>query len=228
MKINYKKISCLTFAFAVLVGCDDFLDVDSRENVTEEDSNQNFEPVQFVNGIYGMMTSWDYAFSYLGITEIISDNADKGSSPGDPGGDKGLLDGLTFTATAGSVEAMWTNWYKAIGRASYSINYTEDYGLTDVAYKNRLIGEAKFLRAYHYFFLVRAFGDVPLQHVDLIVRAPKDQVYDFIEQDLLEAIQVLPEKSEYAPADLGRATKGAAKYIFIKKTGRTRMSTLMK
>jgi len=216
MKINYKKIACLTFAFAVLVGCDDFLDVDSRENVTEEDSNQNFEPVQFVNGIYGMMTSWDYAFSYLGITEIISDNADKGSSPGDPGGDKGLLDGLTFTATAGSVEAMWTNWYKAIGRASYSINYTENYGLTDVAYKNRLIGEAKFLRAYHYFFLVRAFGDVPLQHVDLIVRAPKDQVYDFIEQDLLEAIQVLPEKSEYAPADLGRATKGAARALLAK------------
>lgn len=216
MKINYKKIACLTFAFAVLVGCDDFLDVDSREKVTEEDSNQNFEPVQFVNGIYGMMTSWDYAFSYLGITEIISDNADKGSSPGDPGGDKGLLDGLTFTATAGSIEAMWTNWYKAIGRATYSINYTENYGLTDVAYKNRLIGEAKFLRAYHYFFLVRAFGDVPLQHVDLIVRAPKDQVYDFIEQDLLDAIQVLPEKSQYAPADLGRATKGAAKALLAK------------
>lgn len=216
MKINYKKIACLTFAFAVLVGCDDFLDVDSRENVTEEDSNQNFEPVQFVNGIYGMMTSWDYAFSYLGITEIISDNADKGSSPGDPGGDKGLLDGLTFTATAGSIEAMWTNWYKAIGRATYAINYTENYGLTDVAYKNRLIGEAKFLRAYHYFFLVRAFGDVPLQHVDLIVRAPKAQVYDFIEQDLLDAIQVLPEKSEYAQADLGRATKGAAKALLAK------------
>lgn len=216
MKINYKKIACLTFAFAVLVGCDDFLDVDSRENVTEEDSNQNFEPVQFVNGIYGMMTSWDYAFSYLGITEIISDNADKGSSPGDPGGDKGLLDGLTFTATAGSIEAMWTNWYKAIGRATYSINYTENYGLTDVAYKNRLIGEAKFLRAYHYFFLVRAFGDVPLQHVDLIVRAPKAQVYDFIEQDLLDAIQVLPEKSEYAQADLGRATKGAAQALLAK------------
>lgn len=216
MKINYKKIVCLTFAFAVLVGCDDFLDVDSRENITEEDSNQNFEPVQFVNGIYGMMTSWDYAFSYLGITEIISDNADKGSSPGDPGGDKGLLDGLTFTATAGSIEAMWTNWYKAIGRASYSINYTENFGLTDVAYKNRLIGEAKFLRAYHYFFLVRAFGDVPLQHVDLIVRAPKEQVYDFIEKDLLEAIEVLPEKSEYASADLGRATKGAAKALLSK------------
>lgn len=216
MKINYKKIVCLSFALGVLVGCDDFLDVDSREKITEEDSGENLEPVAFVNGIYGMMTEWDYAFSYLGITEIISDNADKGSSPGDPGGDKGLLDGLTFTATAGSVEAMWTNWYKAIGRATYSISYTENYGLTDAAYKNRLIGEAKFLRAYHYFFLVRAFGDVPLQHIDLVARVPKAQVYDFIEQDLLDAIQVLPKKSEYGSADLGRATKGAAQALLAK------------
>lgn len=216
MKIYYKKILCLTFAIGLLVGCDDFLDVDSREKITEEDSGVVLEPVSFVNGIYGMMTEWDYAFSYLGITEIISDNADKGSSPSDPGGDKQLLDGLTFTSSVGSVEAMWTNWYKAIGRATYSINYTEKYGLTDIAYKNRLIGEAKFLRAYHYFFLVRAFGDVPLQHIDLVTRAPKAQVYAYIEQDLLAAIEALPEKSEYASADLGRATKGAAKALLAK------------
>ena len=216
MKSNYKKIIYITLALGVLVGCDDFLDVDSREKITEEDSGQVLEPVNYVNGIYGMMTEWDYAFSYLGITEIISDNADKGSSPSDPGGDKELLDGLTFTSSVGSVEAMWTNWYKAIGRSTYSINYTENYGLTDQAYKNRLIGEAKFLRAYHYFFLVRAFGDVPLQHIDLVNRAPKAQVYDYIEQDLLDAIQALPEKSDYASADLGRATKGAAKALLAK------------
>ncbi len=216
MKINYKKIACLTFACGVLVGCDDFLDVDSRERVTLEDSKDTYKPVDFVNGIYGTMTSWDYAFSYLGITEIISDNADKGSSPSDPGGDKGILDALTHTSTVGSVEAMWTTWYKAIGRATYSIEYTESYGLTDEAYKNRLIGEAKFLRAYHYFFLVRGWGDVPLQHIDLVNRVPKAQVYDFIEEDLLAAISALPEKSEYAPEDLGRATKGAARALLAK------------
>lgn len=216
MKINYIKIACFTFALGVMIGCDDFIDVDARENYAEEDSPSNLEPEAFVNGIYGMMTEWDYAFSYLGITEIISDNADKGSSPGDPGGDKGLLDGLTHTASSGSFEAMWANWYKTIGRATYSIEYTENYGLTDEAYKNRLIGEAKFLRAYHYFFLVRGWGDIPLQHIDLINRVPKDQVYDYIEQDLLEAIALLPEKSEYAAKDLGRATKGAAKGLLAK------------
>lgn len=216
MKINYIKIACFTFALSVMIGCDDFIDVEQRENLAEEDSPANLEPVAFVNGIYGMMTEWDYAFSYLGITEILSDNADKGSSPGDPGGDKGQLDLLTHTASSGSFEAMWTNWYKTIGRATYAIQYTENYGLTDVAYKNRLIGEAKFLRAYHYFFLVRGWGDVPLQHISLINRSPKEEVYNFIKQDLLEAIEVLPEKDQYAQADLGRATKGAAKALLAK------------
>lgn len=217
MKFNYKKGIILALTLGTIVACDDYLDVDARENLAAEDSQENQTPEAFVNGIYGMMTEWDYAFSYLGITEIISDNADKGSSPTDSGGDKGFLDNLTFTSgNAGSVGAMWTNWYKAIGRATISIDYTENYGLTDQAYKNRLIGEAKFLRAYHYFFLVRAFGDVPLQHVDLVNRVPKNEVYDYIEQDLLQAIEALPEKSGYASNDLGRATKGAAKALLSK------------
>ena len=217
MKINYRKGIVLALALGTVFACDDYLDVDARENIAAEDSQANLTPEQFVNGIYGMMTEWDYAFSYLGVTEIISDNADKGSSPSDSGGDKGFLDNLQFTSgNAGSVGAMWTNWYKSIGRATISIDYTENFGLTDEAYKNRLIGEAKFLRAYHYFFLVRAFGDVPLQHVDLVNRVPKNEVYDYIKQDLLEAIQVLPEKSGYATTDLGRATKGAAKALLSK------------
>lgn len=200
----------------LLSGCDDFLDVDSRRNITEEDSGVATTPEEYVNGIYGMLTEWDYAFSYLGITEIISDNADKGSSPGDTGGDKDQLDALQFTSSSGSFGAMWANWYKAIGRATYAIQYTESYGLTDESYKNRLIGEAQFLRAFHYFYLVRGWGDVPLQHVDLTARAPKADVYAFIEQDLLEAIDKLPLKTEYASADLGRATKGAAQALLAK------------
>jgi hypothetical protein len=111
---------------------------------------------------------------------------------------------------------MWEHWYKSIGRASIAINYTENFGLTDQSYRDRLIGEAKFLRALNYFWLVRSFGDVPLQHVDYVVRQPKNDVYEFIEQDLLDAIDMLPEKSEYSASDLGRATKGAAQGLLAK------------
>lgn len=161
-----------------------------------------------------MFTDWDYAFSFLALTEIISDNADKGSSPSDSGGDKGLFDELTFTSTAGSLSAMWARWYKTIGRATLAIEYAESYGLTDEAYKNRLIGESKFLRAVCYFWLVRGWGGVTLQHINNSERATKEEVYAFIEQDLTDAIAMLP--TSYNNINKGRATRGAAQGLLSK------------
>ncbi|MBP1618912.1 MAG: SusD family [Bacteroidetes bacterium] len=217
MKNKYLKIASIC-AVLFLASCSDssFLDVDSQKNVDADDSEEVYEPVTFVNGVYGMFTDWDYAFSYLGITEIISDNADKGSSSTDTGSDKDILDNLTYTSTDGSIAAMWEHWYKSIGRATTAINYTESYGLTDESYKNRLIGEAKFLRALNYFFLVRGWGAVPIQEQDLVTRASVSDVYAYIESDLLSAIQTLPLKSAYSSSDLGRATKGAAMGLLSK------------
>ncbi|HAU53993.1 MAG TPA: RagB/SusD family nutrient uptake outer membrane protein, partial [Sphingobacterium sp.] len=194
MKINKLYIAILLSAGIALQGCKDnnFLDVPSRERVEADDSETPYTPEQFVNGIYGMFTEWDYSFSFLGITEIISDNADKGSSSTDAGGDKLLLDNLTYTSTAGSFQALWVRWYKSIGRASQAIEFIEKAGLTDAAYKNRLIGEARFLRALNYFYLVRGWGDVPIQDRDLIKREPAAEVYAYIEADLQFAIDNLP------------------------------------
>ncbi len=212
-----KYYKSLFFSALLLFGCsEDFLDVDSREVVEAGDSEDVLSPEMYVNGVYGMFTDWNYAFSYLGVTEIISDNADKGSSPGDTGADKDLLDNLTYTSTAGSFQAMWQHWYKSIGRATQAIDYTEEFGLTDEAYKNRLIGEAKFLRALNYFYLVRGWGDVPIQSEDLVQRAPAADVYAYIERDLTGAIELLPLKSAYPAKDLGRATKGAAQALLAK------------
>ncbi|MEL7585693.1 MAG: RagB/SusD family nutrient uptake outer membrane protein [Prolixibacteraceae bacterium] len=213
--IRYYK--SLLFSTLLLFGCsEEFLDVDSREEVEAGDSEEVLSPEMYVNGVYGMFTDWNYAFSFLGVTEMISDNADKGSSPSDTGGDKDLLDNLTFTSTAGSVRSMWQHWYKSIGRATQSIAYTEEFGLTDEGYRNRLIGEAKFLRALNYFYLVRGWGDVPIQADDLVNRAPVADVYAYIESDLLDAIEALPLKSAYPAKDLGRATKGAAQALLAK------------
>lgn len=215
MKRTLKYISAGVIATLSLTACnDDFIEVDSREEL--EVSQDAVTPVMMVNGVYGMLTDWDYAFSYLGVTEIISDNADKGSSPSDTGSDKHVLDALEHSTTSGSIRAMWTKWYKSIGRASNAIVFTENYGLTDTDYRDRLIGEAKFLRALNYFWLVRGWGDIPLQHIDLVERQPKEDVYAFIEQDLLDAIDALPLKSEYGAADLGRATRGAAQALLAK------------
>ncbi|UOY05851.1 RagB/SusD family nutrient uptake outer membrane protein [Muricauda sp. SCSIO 64092] len=202
--------------FTCLLGCDDFVEEVEIVDPTAEESGEDFQPIQFVTGVYGRHTDFAYAFSFLGITEIISDNADKGSAPTDTGADKDQLDGLTHTPSSVSIRAMWTQWYKAIGRASLAIEFTENFEPIDEGLRTRLIGECKFLRALNYFWLVRTFGDLPLQDVDLIERVPTSEVYAFIEQDLMEAIAALPEKSEYPPQDLGRATRGAAQALLAK------------
>lgn len=210
-------ILCIGFIAALTISsCDDFVEEVDIVNPTAEESGDIFTPTQFVTGVYGRQTDFAYAFAYLALTEMISDNSDKGSDPTDNGGDKDLFDGLTYTASSPSIEAMWTQWYKAIGRATLAIEYINAYeGSNDVP-KERLIGEVKFLRALNYFWLVRSFGDVPIQSVDLIDRAPVAEVYAYIEQDLMDAIAALPLKGEYASPDLGRATKGAAQGLLAK------------
>ena len=211
-----KRIFTILLFTVLFYGCDDFVEDVEIVDPTAEESGEVFAPVQFVNGVYGTHTSFSYGFSYMGITEIISDNSDKGSSPTDSGSDKRALDDLTHTPSAISGNGMWREWYQAINRATLAIEFTEEFEPIDESYRSRLIGECKFLRALNYFWLVRSFGDVPLQHVDFTARAPISEVYAFIEQDLLEAIQVLPKKDEYLPVDLGRATKGAAQGLLSK------------
>jgi starch-binding outer membrane protein, SusD/RagB family len=87
---------------------------------------------------------------------------------------------------------------------------------------NRRMGELKFLRALNYLYLTHIFGEVP--YVDHILtadeyeqpRAPLRQIFDLIERDLMDAINILPEKSDLSDADVGRATKGAAKALLAR------------
>src|SRR5205085_7556273 len=84
--------------------------------------------------------------------------------------------------------------------------------------KDRIIGEAKWLRALHYFNLVRLFGDVPLRLHETQsyegafsqTRTPADSVYKQIIADATDALAKLPARSALPSAQAGRATKGAA------------------
>jgi hypothetical protein len=91
----------------------------------------------------------------------------------------------------------------------------------DETTKKSYVGEAKFLRAMHYFTLVRFFGGVPLVTNETtsldnvkVARASVDEVYKLIESDLKEAETVLPKS--YSGNNVGRATSGAAKGLLAK------------
>lgn len=175
------------------------------------------------NAVYNLLRDWDvHVFNYIGMTDIVSDDADKGSLVNDA---IFLSDLDNFTLDAGhqSPLGIWGGYYQAIYRANVAIENIPKVPEMNETLRARLIGECKFLRAYYYFDMVRWFGDIPLITRPLNpdeyysqTRTPTQEVYNQIIQDLTEAIQVLPKKSEYAPADLGRATIGAAKGLLAK------------
>ncbi|WP_276497374.1 RagB/SusD family nutrient uptake outer membrane protein [Pontibacter litorisediminis] len=200
---------------------DEFLDVPPQGEttsetffVTPEDANRS------VNAIYGNLREWKVsAFANLALTNIASDNAEKGSDPGDAAF-MNDFDNFTISPTQFILDDYWTGQYQAINLTNQAITNIPNIEM-DQALKDRLIAEAKFLRAYHYFNLVRAFGDVPLltrvptEAEELNpVRTPKAQVYEQIIQDLRDAAQVLPRS--YDAANVGRATEGAALTLLAK------------
>src|SRR5439155_24920351 len=143
-----------------------------------------------------------------------SNDDTKRSTPGDDSF-LGDLDNLTFDPGNLALAHTWDGYYKGVYRANVAIQHIPDVSM-DATLKGRLIGENKFLRAYYYFFLVRAFGGVPLVTQPLTPdqfihpRATPDELYALIEPDLQDASALLPTKLQYAATDVGRATKGAA------------------
>jgi hypothetical protein len=185
---------------------------------TENFFQTSDQAIQATNATYAMLREWRvHVFSWLGLTDIASDDATKGSTPADAAF---LLemDNLNFDPGNLAFIDPWSGYYAAIYRANVAIQGISGANI-DGTLKERLIGENKFLRAYYYFFLVRGWGGVPLFTEPLRPgeflqqRATAEAVYDQIEQDLTDAIAALPEKSEYPAADLGRATKGAARAL---------------
>ena len=225
---KYIIMSALVLGFAI-VSCEDDLNVGPTETISEADFlNDPANAQRMVTAVYNKNLDYEtYAFSWIGVTSIVSDDAEKGSTSGDSGVDKNLLDNLTFNSSGLSFNETWESRYKGIYRANSALFDLEKFTI-DASLKNRLIGEIKFLRALWYFDLVRCFGGVPLvvtnidindeESINNIVykRRTKEETYAQIEADLQDAIEKLPLKSQYAPEDLGRATQGAAQALLAK------------
>jgi len=223
MKLNYKntyiqKIGLIAFCTSLLAmpACKkSFLDVDPQAQQpavsfwkTQDDATKA------VNSIYANLRGWgNTAFPALAVESIPGDDAEKGSDPNDASF-LNNFDNFTVTSTEGQLDGFWTGQYQNINLCNQVLDNVPNISM-DATLKARYLAEAKFVRAYSYFRLVRAFGDVPLRlNVPKdasefnIPRTPKAQVYAAIEKDLTEAAAVLPQT--YPSVDLGRATKGAA------------------
>jgi hypothetical protein len=229
MKRLYISIFVLSGLF--VSGCsDDFLDVNPTESIPADVElvNNDAGAKSFVTAIYNHFLGWEMSsFGWNAVSSIISDDADKGSDPGDAGGDKDIIDALTYNASTASFQSTWNANYAGINRCNQALEIFPKLDKVTAALKVRLEGEAKFFRAFMYFTLVKGYGGVPIvDHVPLpvseddrlmqLTRKSPAEVYAFIEKDLNDAITNLPEKSAYGAEDRTRVSKGSAYALLAK------------
>ncbi|MBD3749976.1 MAG: RagB/SusD family nutrient uptake outer membrane protein [Sphingobacteriales bacterium] len=232
MKIfNYKKSIIAVMVISILsslAGCKkDFL---NRE--TQGAYNQDNYPYpqgsgpydQFINGAYSVLRSFNVTvWPFVGIVSIRSDDADKGSTPADSG-DQIQMDALSITPSNGLVDAFWTGHYDLINKCNFVLERVanDPNPNTPENLKIAAQAEARFLRGYAYFMLVRSYGRVPL--VDTVItksaaeaNIPQSQpaaIYQFIENDLNFAAANLP--ASYDAKFVGKVTSGAANGLLAK------------
>lgn len=209
---KYNNIIKTTLLFTLLsfsFGCNKFLDINPLYTQDAENFFENKEDYErALIGAYDLLQS---SFATLWIGEIASDNAIAGGeSVSDT---RGLheIENMTHNAVSNELRSIFRWMYAGITRANYLL---ENQNKIDFDGKDKIVAEAKFLRAYYYFELVKYFGDVPLvvdkrlgaDEVTKIERTPKSEVYAQIEKDLNDAADVLDWNSPIK----GKITKGAS------------------
>jgi hypothetical protein len=221
---NMKKLLYICIAIG-LFGCKkSFLEQNAYVNNIQ--SNTYYNTVSEVESATAVQYSfidyndwWQTQWWRTVSGEAASDNAWIGVN----GGQGTAVQAAHYTLNAENdrVEAHWIMSYKGIFSFNATIEGIEKSTI-DATAKNRAIAELKFLRAFMYWDLVRNWGDVPLITKTLspaentYSRTSAAEVYRFIKQDLNDAIQVLPRKSEYAAANKFRVSKGAAQALLAK------------
>ncbi|WP_461093422.1 RagB/SusD family nutrient uptake outer membrane protein [Spirosoma gilvum] len=216
--------------FLALAACTgDLNQVPISSATTSTFYSQTNDFLQASNSVYNDLRG--YPDRLLNLSETRSDNL-YAVSDGGVRDWEGINSFLKSIASNPYVTEAWSANFNGIYRANVLLDQLTKNGkvITDASLRTRLEAEAKFLRAFFYFDLVRYFGKVPIIDKPVtanealsIGRSSVADVYKLILSDLTFAASNLPET--YAAADKGRATKYAAKaalaLVYMTRSGAT-------
>lgn len=219
---NFKKIAILSLiGLSSLISCqDDFLDRLPLGQVANTDELGIGGQESAVFGIYSLLrTTTVGSWNRYWFGSIRSDDAAKGSNPGDAAAFGSAFNDFQYVPTNGISTGWWNDHYKIIFACNAVINAVQASG--DPSPGNLINeSEAKAIRALMYFELRRDYGEVPIITVTINnpedAFAPKSSVAEvdaFIIEDLEFAVQHLPETWPSFP---GRATLGFANSLWAK------------
>ena len=213
---------------AVLIGlnsCKDFLEEDPRSGVTlGQYYKDQAQALENVNALYRMGAPLRYAAAgsaYIGPTASINNMLTGYFSNSYEGQElvtqyaRQLTRQQNTRTVSNTMNTIWNESYRAINTANGAIKHIPAITFTDPNEQKRLVAEARFFRAFNYFYLVKTFGAVPLptepyeklENLYLPRTAPAE-VYALMETDLKEAVDLLPATTFAANGH--RITKFAA------------------
>ena len=214
-----RKIITAVMAFSMImtsVSCgDDYAEVDPAYTIDSENYfNSEEDYYRALVGAYDLMHS---TYQSVILAEIASDNTFAGGESATDVVGWQQIDLMTHTSNNSNLKQIWGWMFSGVNRAAYIL---ENKDKTEFEGKAQIIAEARFLKAYYNFELVKWFGGIPLKgdqrfalnDEKIIPRSSQAQVYEAIEANLIAAIEDLNP----AAPQVGRASKGAAQALLGK------------
>jgi hypothetical protein len=209
-KYIFITIATITILSTTTISCsDEFV---NRDPVYSIDSENYFNSKSdYDNALIAAYDLLQSSYVNVLLGEIASDNTlAGGESQTDVIGFQ-QIDDMIHTPVNSNLRDIWNWMFAGVQRANYILEFKDR---TDFEGKNQIIAEARFLRAYYHFELVKWFGPIPMNgdkrfnagEEKTIPRSSVADVYASIEADLIFASENLAA----IPSQKGRATKGAA------------------
>ncbi|TXK45733.1 RagB/SusD family nutrient uptake outer membrane protein [Pontibacter qinzhouensis] len=214
------KAIIILFLIVALTSCKDFLDLQPEAQINDQNffkTENDFEKAMI--GVYGTFRDV-YNTDIFYIAELVSDNAEISISSSSI--TEVEFDEMNLTPANTIVQSVWDRLLYTVSRCNVIINRLEGADINE-ATRNKILGEAKFMRAYANFIMVQAFGSAPISQVEFrspeqikatdLTLKPKEEVYGKIIEDLVSAETLLP--AEVNP-NKGHASRGSVKTLLGK------------
>lgn len=225
LKTNYSRMKKLSIYFLALLATlfsacsESFLDTESKTELNEETFYKTKgDAEKAIIGCYdGIQVLYSNGVAFPVMSEVLSDNCFGATGNGDGFGYQ-MLDEFDLQRSPADVDLLNGNWvayYRAIYRINVLLQKMDQINWDgDEAYRNNIEAQARFLRAYAYFDMVRIWEKVPLVTEptnENVAQAEPDAIYAQIAQDL----QFAAEKGS-STVEAGRVNKYAAKALLAR------------
>ena len=222
LKINNKTITRVFLVGTLMLGmvsCKDDLMLEPENNITQNSFYTTEQQIsQALSGVSSAMINassrggFDVNF-YLLASEVRSNNYTALSQNGNR--DYYAINRFQDTSSTDEIDILWDDAYQLISYANMLLSRIDAVPFADPAIREQYRSEARFLRSYAYFELMRTFGKVPLidhpvspEEAAKIPRTELATLYTFITSEIEASIGGL--KDTYDAKNKGRITKAAA------------------